>query len=104
MAHMGHAATFEWQYASQQTTEPMALDSRGVPPRYSKKAGRRTIKNIPQALKEGVSRPPATAGSTAMITREPIAPAATELSVSNTRDANGAPFVVDGRYVLEQRL
>jgi serine/threonine protein kinase len=101
---MGHAATFGLQFASQLTTEPIWLGGGGAPPRYSKKAERRTIKSISHALKEGASGPPATAGSTAMVTRNPSASAASELSVSNPRDANGAPLVVDSRYVLEQRL
>jgi serine/threonine protein kinase len=80
-------------------------------PRYSKNAERRRIKATSQPTREGVfwmsdqpSRQTEASGGAIPRARDAVAATATELSVSNSGDATSGVRIVDGRYVLEERL
>jgi serine/threonine protein kinase len=101
---MGHALPCRFEYRTYSASGPPTARSPARAMRYSKKVERRTIARTLRAHGEGVSRPDKKSGPIAVKTKEMVASGATELSVSKSHDATGIGRIVDGRYVLEERL
>jgi serine/threonine protein kinase len=104
MSGMGNAATHWLQFESQFGQRLATPAHRGaLHPRYSRNAESRTIPTANQPFREDVSWM-SSLPTSRQFAKDTVAAVATELSVSKSGDATSATRVVDGRYVLEERL